>query len=531
MSTRCLSLGDVLEVVADAIPDLPAVITNDGEHTYRQLDERATRLANHLSAHGVGVGDHVGIHAANRIEWAEAFYACFKIRAVPINVNYRYVETELRYLYDNADCVAVIVGPEFVDAIDAVADALPELRHRLVLGDAYESALAAASPHRNFASRSPDDLYIVYTGGTTGMPKGVMWRNEDLILGALNSNRQGRGIEHVEQLGEEAATATGQGRLMSLGPMMHGSAQWLMGNCHVSGGVHVMYTAERFDPRVALAMAAETGTHVLSVIGDAMARPVAEALLEDRDVGKGDVYDLSQMFALSNSGAPLSEGVREQLRRALPDKMILDSVGASETGAQGSRADTGETHSAPRFEVGEDSAVLSDDGRHCGVGEIGKLGRSGHIPLGYYKDPEKTAATFPVLDGIRWVVPGDYARVEDDGTISLLGRGSVSINSGGEKIYPEEVEAALLQHPAVFDASVVGTPNERWGQQVTALVQLREGVSATADELVAHCRTLVADYKSPKELLFVDVVPRTLVGKVDYKRSAALASELLGATG
>jgi acyl-CoA synthetase (AMP-forming)/AMP-acid ligase II len=450
---------------------------------------------------------------------------------VPINVNYRYVEAELRYLYDNADCVAVVVGAEYVEALDAVADALPDLRHRLVLGDEYETALAAASAERNFAPRSPDDLYIVYTGGTTGMPKGVMWRNEDLILGALNSNRQGRPIERVEQLGEEAAAAAGQGRLMSLGPMMHGSAQWLMGNCHVSGGVHVMYTAERFDPQTVLAMAADTGTHVLSVIGDAMARPIAEALLDDAGDGAGHDFDLSQMFALSNSGAPLSEGVREQLRRAVPGKIILDSVGASETGAQGSRADTGETHSAPRFEVGPESAVLSDDGRACEVGEIGKLARTGNIPLGYYKDPEKTAATFPVVDGVRWVVPGDFARIEEDGTISLLGRGSVSINSGGEKIYPEEVEAALLQHPAVFDASVVGTPNQRWGQQVTALVQLRDGESTDAAALLAHCRTLVADYKTPKELLFVDVVPRTPVGKVDYKRSASVARDRLGLDG
>ncbi len=523
MGERCLHLADILEVVADAIPDRPAVITNEAEYTYRELDQRATRLANHLAEHGIGVGDHVGIHAANCIEWVEAFYACFKIRAIPINVNHRYVEAELRYLYDNADCVAVVAGPEYVEAIDGVADALPGLRERLVIGDEYEAALAASTSERDFRERSPDDLYILYTGGTTGMPKGVMWRNEDLVLGALNVNRGNRPIDSVQQLGEEAAAAAGQGRLMSLGPLMHGSAQWLMGNAHVCGGVQVLYTARRFDPDEVLGMISRVGVLALSVIGAAMARPIAEAML----AAGPDRYDVSGLMVISNGGAGLTQGVRGQLREALPNTIVIDSVGASETGSQGSRVDTEEQHAAPRFEVGPESAVLSDDGRFCEVGEVGKLARSGHIPLGYYKDQEKTAATFSVVDSVRWVMPGDFARIEDDGTISLLGRGSVSINSGGEKIYPEEVEAALIQHPAVFDASVFGTPNERWGQQVTALVRVREGKSVDAGTLVAHTRTLVADYKVPKAILFVDEVPRTPVGKVDYKRSVAMAGELL----
>lgn len=520
---RHLQLGDLIEVLADAIGDRPALITHETELTYAQLDERATRLANHLAAVGVGPDDRVGIHAMNCPEWVEAFYACAKIRAAAVNVNYRYVAAELRYLYDNADCVAVIAAPEYRDVLDEVADALPRVRHRLFLGDEYEAALTTASPERNFPERSPDDHYVLYTGGTTGMPKGVIWRHEDIILGAMNAGRGGRPIERIEQLGEEAAAAPGQMRIMALGPLMHGGSQWAMGNAHVGGGVFIASTVRRFDPHAILDLAARAGAHSISTIGDAMARPLAEALLEPG----APAYDLSNLFSIGNGGAPLSTAVRRQIRQALPNVMILDSFGASETGAAGARADGGEEHSAPRFNVGPDTTVLDDDGNQCAPGVIGKLARSGHIPLGYHGDPEKTAATFKTFAGRRWVIPGDFAQIEDDGSISVLGRGSVSINSGGEKIFPEEVEAALKQHPAVYDAVAVGTPNERWGEQVTALVQLRAGSTASPEELTAHTRTLVADYKAPKAVLFVDVVQRTPVGKADYQWAKSTAIALL----
>ncbi len=524
MVARALQLADTFEVVADAIPDKPALITNEVEYTWGQLDERITRLANHLRSAGIERGDHVGIHATNCAEWVESFYACMKLGAVPINVNYRYVAAELRYLYDNAECVAIVTQPQFVDAIDAVSDVLARLRHRLVIGDEYEDALRAASPQRDFPGRTADDLYLVYTGGTTGMPKGVIWRHEDILLAAFNSGRANRAIERAEQLGEEAAAALGQARLMGLGPMMHGGAQWMMGNAFTSGGVYVLYSLPHFDPLEVWSLAARSGANSIGTIGDAMARPLAEALLRpDRPD-----FDLSAMFAIGNGGAPLSASVREQLRRALPNVAILDSYGASETGAAGARPDAGEGHAAPRFFTGADTTVLGDDGHQCAVGEVGKLARSGNIPLGYFKDQEKTAATFPTFDGKRWVIPGDFARIEDDGSISVLGRGSVSINSGGEKIYPEEVEAALKHHPDVFDAVVVGTPNERWGQQVTALVQLRADSTVSVDDLVAHCRTLVADYKSPKAIEFVPTVQRTAVGKADYQWARQEAERRLG---
>lgn len=524
---RHIHLGDLIEMLADATPDRRALVTAEAERTYAELDERATRFANHLSANGVNAGDHVGIHAMNCAEWVEAFYGCFKLRAVPVNVNYRYVESELRYLYDNSDCVAVVVAPEYVDAVDAVSDALPGLRHRLVLGAEYESALAAASPERRFGERSPDDHYIVYTGGTTGMPKGVVWRQEDLVRGALNGFRMGRPIDSIDQLRDEAVAAEAPMTVMTLGPLMHGGSQWTMGNVHVVGGACVIYTERSFDPHKVLSLAASTGVNSLATIGDAMARPIAEALA---DPDRPD-YDLSKLFALSNGGAPLSAGVRAQLHAALPNAMIVDGYGSSETGTAGIKAEAGggEKHSSPRFNVGPDTAVLTGDlTRMAAPGETGMLARSGFIPLGYYKDPEKTARTFPTIDGKRWVVPGDFAVIEDDGMITVLGRGSGSINSGGEKIFPEEVEAALMQHPAVFDAVVVGTPSDRWGQQVTALVQLRPDHSTDLADLRRHCKTLIADYKAPKEVLFVQSVPRTPVGKIDYKAASEEALRLLG---
>lgn len=524
MVIRHIHFADIFEAVADAIPDKPALVTPEVHLTYGELDQRATRLANHLRASGVGVGEHVGIHARNCAEWVEAFYACFKARAVPVNVNYRYVENELRYLYDNSDCVAVVVAPEYVGALDAVSDALPHLRHRLTIGEEYEQALAAASPERDFGERSPDDVYIVYTGGTTGMPKGVLWRQEDWVLAALNAMRYGRPLESCEQVAEEAKAAPAQIVLLSAGPMMHGGTQWVSGNAHVAGGCFALYTGAKYDPYGVLALAERSGTNSLTVLGDAMARPLAEALLApDRPQ-----FDLSKLAAISNGAAPLTAGVRDELRAALPGVMIVDAYGSSETGSAAQRADAGESYTAPRFTAGPDTAVFSHTLERCDTGQVGLLARSGPIPLGYYKDPEKTAATFPTIEGKRWAISGDEARIEDDGTITILGRGSSSINSGGEKIHPEEVESVLLQHPMIFDAAVVGTPSERWGEQVTALVELREGMEMSPDEVQAHTKTLLAGFKAPKEVLFVEEVPRTPVGKVDYKQAKLDALRLLG---
>lgn len=519
--TRPLNLADVLEVITDAVPDRMAIITNDAEYTYADVDERATRLANHLAANGVRKGDHVGVHAPNRIEWIDAFFGCFKIGATPINVNFRYVHNELKYLYSNADCVAVLVAPEYRQAVADIEAELGGVNYIMTMGPEYDAALAAASAERPaFSDRSGDDVYMIYTGGTTGMPKGVMWRNEDVIFAALNANRGNRPIERVEQLGEEAAAAPMALRMMGMGPMMHGGAQWTMGNSIVSGGTYVMYCGS-FEAHAVLDLAARSRTNTISTMGDAMARPLAEALADGTAT-----YDLSNLYGFGNGGAPLTPNVKAQLKAVLPNVVIIDSYGASETGAAGTRPDDG-SQGAPRFNTGPDTTVFDDDFRVCAVGEVGKLARSGRIPVGYYNDPAKTAATFPIVDGKRWVVPGDFAQIEEDGSISVLGRGSVSINSGGEKIFPEEVEAALKAHPAVYDVAVVGTPSERWGEQVTALVVLRPGMDAGFDDLVAHSRTLVAAYKAPKSILVVPDIGRTPVGKVDYAWNKKEALRLL----
>jgi len=362
---RSIQLGDLIEVIADAIPNEPALITNDVKFTYAELDERITRLANHLLSIGIKRGEHVGVHAQNTHEWVEAFYACAKISAVAINVNYRYVAAELRYLYDNADCVAVIADPEYLSAINDVRDALPNLRNVIVLGADYEAALAAASPDRDFPGRTADDMYVLYTGGTTGMPKGVMWRHEDVILGAMNSARANRPIDRIEQLGEEAAVSAFRARLMSIGPMMHGGGQWIMGNAITAGGCFVLYTKKRFDAHDVWQLVADGVVTSVSTIGDAMARPLAEHLVSE----PRPTYDLSMLFAIGNGGAPLSTGVREQIREALPNVAILDSFGASETGAAGARADDGSAMSSPKFAMSDDTTVLAEDGRQCGVGE------------------------------------------------------------------------------------------------------------------------------------------------------------------
>jgi 3-oxocholest-4-en-26-oate---CoA ligase len=521
-ATRPITIADVLEAMTDVIPDRLAIVTADHEYTYAEIDDRSTRLANHLLSLGISPGEHVAVHSANRIEWVDAFYGCLKARAVPININYKYLRDELAYLYDNADCVAAIVAPEHVDALGELD--LPTLRHVVVLGDEYDAALAAASTER-LAGRSPDDHYVLYTGGTTGNPKGVVWRNEDIIRAALNAGRFGAPFDSVEQVAAEAAANESPMTLLACGPMMHGGSQWILGNGHVAGYTVALYTEPNFDAVKVLDLVQRAGVNSLTFLGDAMGRPVAEAILAEPDR-----WDLSTLAAVSNGAAPLSEGVRDEIRRALPGRFILDSYGSSESGTTGSRVDDGTDgpSGAPRFGVGDDVEVFDPEMRPCPPGVDGMLGRTGAIPLGYYKDQVKTAATFKEYDGARWSIPGDFARREEDGSVTVLGRGSVCINTGGEKVHPEEVEAVLLRHDDVFDAVVVGTPHERWGQQVTALVHRRDGSVVTEDDLREHARSLISNYKVPKRILFVDEVPRTPVSKVDYPASSDLALKLLG---
>ena len=437
------NLADLFELVADAVPERSALVAGDRSLTYAELDERATRFAHHLRASGVEIGDWVGIHAYNRAEWMEAMLGCFKARVVPINVNYRYVADELRYLFDNADLTAIVYEAEFGPLIESIAAELPKLRHFVRLDDGtgttdglgavdYETALEGASSDRAaLGERSPDDLYVLYTGGTTGMPKGVMWRQEDIFFAAMGGGNYGGApistpAEITANIGAAPACS------LALAPLMHGNAQWTAFVTLFGGNKLALWASRRFEADGIWDFIDAEGINTISLVGDAMARPLVDALARRAAP--------TTLFALVSGGAILSPAIKQEMQERLPNVMVLDSFGASETGANGSVDTTG---SGPRFRMNEWTTVIDDDFRQAAPGEVGMLARRGHVPLGYWKDEAKTAATFVEVDGVRWAIPGDKAVIEDDGSISVLGRGSQCINSGGEKIFPEEVEAAL----------------------------------------------------------------------------------------
>ncbi|NDU74959.1 AMP-binding protein [Actinomadura sp. DSM 109109] len=515
---RSYNLADLLEILAAAGPDRPALVAGAERRTYRQLNERASRVGHHLAGAGVRPGEHVAILAHNRAEWIEAMLGAFKIRAVPIPVNFRYVAAELRHVLADSDSVALVGERSLLAKVEEIRAGLPALRHVVVLEDGsaaeipgavgYEKALAGAAPDDDFPERSGDDRYIMYTGGTTGYPKGVEWRCEDIFFGALGGgNVLGDPIGSPEELAANADQPAMA--VLDCAPVMHGAGQWVAFMGLFSGAKVVLYTDHAFDADRALRLLAEEQANVMMLVGDVMARPVAAAL------ASGD-HDTSSLMAIASGGAPLTEGAKAALQERLPNVMFLDNYGASETGACGPSVGGGE--GTARFMMKPGITVLDDDLNVVRPGEIGRLARSGHIPLGYYNDPAKTASTFfTAADGTRWSVPGDFATLEEDGTITLLGRGSLVINTGGEKVYPEEVEVALKGHPAVEDAVVVGLPDERFGQRVAAVVAARPGASVTLEELAEHCRGRLAGYKLPRQMTLVDEVQRTAVGKSDYK--------------
>ena len=526
------NLADLYEIVADAVPDRLALVAGDRRLTYGQLDERANRFAHHLLDHGVEPGDKVAIYSWDRAEWVEAMLGTYKARAVPVNVNYRYVADETRYILDNSDAVVVVHERAFSPLVATIRADLPMLRHAVVLEDGsdasadaipYEDALAATSPARDFEPRSADDLYLLYTGGTTGVPKGVMWRAEDIFFAALGGGGFGQPpIAKPEELAERIRAEDARAIPMVNAPMMHGGGQWMAFINLYAGGTVVLNCDRHFDPDSIWRTVERERCNSVMVVGDAMGRPLAEAL-----AAPGASYDTSSVIVVGSGGAILSPAVKEQLRAQLPNAMVMDSFGASETGAAGSVFDTQGPAAGPRFTMGEFMTVLDDDLLPVapGSGVVGHLARRGHIPLGYYKDDEKTAATFvTAADGARWVVPGDFAMVEADGTITLLGRGSVCINSGGEKVYPEEVEAALKAHPDVFDAVVVGVPDDRYVERVAAIVQSRPGAEPSLEELQDHARAKLAGYKLPRQLVLTEAIPRTPVGKPDYRAAKKLAT-------
>jgi len=521
-SKPSFNLADLFESVVDAVPERLALVAGDVRLSYRDLDQRANRLANHLRAQGIACGDHVAIHAFNRAEWVEAMLACFKLAAVPVNINYRYLEAELRYILRDADVRAVIHEPEFTDLIASVRQAVPTLQTTLTLGPDYEQALASQSERRPRAQRSDRDHYMLYTGGTTGMPKGTLWYHRDIFYGALQGgNPGGAPIAEPAELGPLAAANAAPYASLCPAPMMHGGGMWYCLIYLLSGNTFVLYTDRHFDAHRLLQLAEQERAANLIVVGDAMARPLAEALAVNS-------YDLSGLFIIGSGGAILSPTVKQQLRGLLPNVLIFDSFGASETGSAGVVLDTSDESAAgPRFTVSANVAVLDEhtlEPLQPGSEGEGVLAKSGHIPFAYYKDEAKTAATFRTdSHGVRWVLPGDRARVLADGRVELLGRGSMCINSGGEKIFPEEVEATLKSHPDIFDAAVVGVPDTRFGSRVVALLQSRDGKTLQSAELDSWCREQLAGYKCPRQWLLLEAVPRTPAGKPDYRTLKALA--------
>ncbi len=494
------------------------------------MEARANRLAHHLAAHGVGVGSHVGMCTRNRIEAIETMLAVYKLRAVLININFRYTAAEVRYLLDNADVVAVVHERQFGPAIDEAAPGT-QVQHIISIADGsdvatqgvdFETALSGGSPERDFGERSGDDLYILYTGGTTGMPKGVMWRHEDVwrTLGGGINFMTGEPLQNEWEQSEAGKSSGGMTRL-ALAPLIHGNAQWAALMALFSGDPVVLLP--HFDPHEVWRAVERHKVNVIVLIGDAMARPIIEAYKENG-------YDASSVFAVSSSAALFSQSVKEQYIALLPNTVITDAIGSSETGFMGIGMITKDAEpglGGPRVTASKDCIVVDEDNQPIPAGsdKIGLLARGGYIPLGYYKDPEKTARLFIEVDGKRYTVPGDFARHEADGTITLLGRGNTCVNTGGEKVFPEEVEEALISHPDVFDVLVIGVPDERLGNRVAAVVETRPGTAPTVEDLTAHARKTIAGYKVPRSIWFVDKVQRLATGKADYRWAKDYATD------
>jgi fatty-acyl-CoA synthase len=523
------NFASVWDGIAAIAPGRDALVCGDRRITWAQFTDRAARLAGYLRAHAaLEPGDRVAIDLTNRPEYLETFYAALKLGCVPVNVNFRYTAAELRYLLDNSDAKAVVHHPAFAEVAARAATGIDAGRRPLLLevGPAYEEALAASAPAPGWPSRPPsgDDLIFLYTGGTTGMPKGVMWRNDDLYV-ALWASSHPRFPEPPDpfaaaRAGKRAST------LLPAAPLMHGTGLFATLAALAGGGTVVLLDQPGLDPELVWDAVAREHVQTLTIVGDVFARPLLDALREHPQR-----WDLSSLRAITSSGVLFSPDVKRGLFERLPGVTIVDALGASEGlgPRQSARADDAAI-AAARFSVNERIRVVREDtGRDVapGTGEVGLLAMGGRIPVGYFKDPEKTTTTFRTFDGVRYSVPGDYATVEADGTVRLLGRGSACINTGGEKVYPEEVEAQLREHPGVFDCVVVGVPDERFGERVVALVQRAPGVSVEEADLVAWCRSRLAGYKSPRRVLFVDSLDRSAAGKAPHQELRSRAVELL----
>ena len=527
------------DAVAAVIGDREFIIQGDRRYTYAQIVERSNRLAAYLHSRGLGckterselagheVGqDLLGIYAYNGPEYVEAMLGSWRARVAPFNVNYRYVKSELQYLLADSGATALLYHAAFAPRVADVLPQLPKLRVLIQIADEsgndlvhgavdYESIVRSGPSDPPPVEPSPDDLYVLYTGGTTGMPKGVLWRAHDIFMTSFGGRSLYTGdvIGSLDDIAKGAAESPGT-RLMILPPLMHGAAQWATFTA-MNTGQSVVFSSvtSRLDPDDVVATIERESVLAVTVVGDAMARPLADAI-------ERSSADLSSLAVVANGGALLTPTAKQRLIDIKPGLIVVDGVGSSETGAQMSHMSAPGAVSTGKFTAGPDTSVASEDLSSIlepGHDGMGWLAQRGYVPLGYKGDAAKTAATFPVIDGVRYAVPGDRARHLADGAVELLGRDSVTINSGGEKIFAEEVESAVASHPAVADVVVAGRPSERWGHEVVAIVALVDGATADAQELIEHAAGVIARYKLPKAVVFRPVIERSPAGKADYR--------------
>ena len=532
------SLVEVLEAIAATRPDAECLVAGERRLTWSEVIDRTRRLADHLNRAGLGCRversdlaghesgqDHLAIYLYNGIEYLESMLGSLMARVAPFNVNYRYVAEELSYLLRDARARAIVIHSVFTPTLAAIRDRLEDLEIIIQVPDAsghpllpgavwYEDALAAASPTPPVTS--PDDLYILYTGGTTAMPKGVLWRNADAMVECFGGSPTATTVE------EFVAAAVVGLRTLPAPPFMHGAGHWVSFRTWLSGGtVFVQSIPERLDPADVWGLVEREKIDFLLIVGDAFARPLLDEL--DRRS-----YDLGSLSIILSGGAALSAPLKNELLAHLPTTMVIDGLGSSEAGGQMAQVSTGSGATTGTFPLSPGNHVLSaelDRELSAGDPEIGWLAKSGRLALGYLGDPDKTARTYPIVDGRRFAVPGDRARLRADGMVELHGRESVTINSGGEKIFAEEVEAAIKSHPAVYDCVVAGRPSERWGSEVVAIVRIRDGYSVGDEELLASAAEHIARYKLPKAIVVVDEVVRSPAGKADYRWAATIAAQ------
>jgi acyl-CoA synthetase (AMP-forming)/AMP-acid ligase II len=529
------NFADVWETAADALPDAEAQVHGDRRLTWTQLDRRADGVGAALLDAGLQQQDKVALLLYNAPEYMESAFGALKAGLVPVNTNYRYGPDELEYLWDNADAAAVVFHGELTETVATVRERLPAIRTWLHVDDAtapcpdwatpYEQA-ATSAPGRTRApwGRSGDDLILIYTGGTTGRPKGVMWRQHDMYrVSDTMRDPAEADLDHIRRRLQEApARPVG----VPGAPLMHGTGYVFAGTILTRGGTVVTLPSRRFDVVELLDTIQRERVTALCIVGDAFCRPIVDAL-----DAEGDRWDITSLEAVSSAGMVWSAESKQRLLEHAPDAILVDLLNSSEASGMGrSIASKRKSGAAMRFRLGDNAFVIDDDGRPVvpGSGQVGRVAVRGHLPLGYYKDPEKTAATFPTIEGVRCSVPGDHARVEADGTVTLLGRGSTSVNTGGEKVYPEEVEEALKTHADVDDAVVIGIPDERFGEVVAALVQLRpDAAQATPEALTEHVRGRLARYKAPRHIVFAPSVGRGPSGKADYPAARRLIEQRL----